>query len=200
MSGRVLSRPEVQPAEVPARVAPARVPAGRVPAAKVSASGVSASASVLRLCGREEADHGQQNRKDARRPHKEGSSSGHGLPTPGNSALFYSGSGGGGYSASAGIRFKALFWSYRPDSSFGISPTERGNQCTARAFAVEFAEPGRFASVRSRPPIIPPAPKDANINQGHLGSKGLANVILAKDEGGISPASIVAVRPPVVAA
>jgi hypothetical protein len=83
MPGRVLSGPEVQPAEVPARVAPAGVPAGRVPATKVAASGVTASAPVLRLCGDEETDHSQQNRKDARRPHKEGSSSGHGPPTPG---------------------------------------------------------------------------------------------------------------------
>ena len=40
-------------------------------------------ASVLRLCGREETDYGQQDWKDARRPHKEGSSSGHGPPTQG---------------------------------------------------------------------------------------------------------------------
>ena len=44
MPGRVLSEPEVQPAEMPARGAPAR---------RVPASGVSAPASVLRLCGRE---------------------------------------------------------------------------------------------------------------------------------------------------
>ena len=82
MPGRVFSGPEVQPAEVPARVAPAGVPAGGVPATKVAASGVTASAPVLRLCGDEETDHRQQDRKDARRPHKEGSSSGHGPPTP----------------------------------------------------------------------------------------------------------------------
>jgi hypothetical protein len=50
---------------------------GRVPAAKVTASGVAASASVLRLCGGKETHYGQQDRTDARRPHKEGSSSGH---------------------------------------------------------------------------------------------------------------------------
>jgi len=60
MPGRVLSEPEMQPAEVPANK-------------------VAASASVLRICGREETDYGQQDRKDARRPQKEGSSSGHGL-------------------------------------------------------------------------------------------------------------------------
>jgi hypothetical protein len=70
MPGRVFSGPEVQPAEVP-RVAPAGVPAGRVPAAKVTASGVAAPASVLCLCGGKETDYGQQDRKDARRPHKE---------------------------------------------------------------------------------------------------------------------------------
>ena len=57
MPGRVLSEPEVQPAEVPARVARAGVPAGRVPATKVAASEMAASASVLRLCGREETDY-----------------------------------------------------------------------------------------------------------------------------------------------
>ena len=83
MPGRVLSEPEVQPAEVPARVALTGVPAGRVPATtKMTASGVAASASVLRVCGGEETDHGQQDRKDALRPHKEGRSSGHGLPHP----------------------------------------------------------------------------------------------------------------------
>ncbi len=96
MSGRVLSEPEVQPAEVPARVAPAGVPAGRVPATKVPASGMAASASVLRLCGNEETDYGQQDRKDARRPHKEGNSSGHGLPTPGSLGPVYSCSGRSG--------------------------------------------------------------------------------------------------------
>src|SRR6266851_762969 len=70
MPGRVLSEPEMQPAEVPA------------------------SASVLRICGREETDYGQQDRKDARRPQKEGSSSGHGLATPENPTVFYSLSGG----------------------------------------------------------------------------------------------------------
>jgi hypothetical protein len=79
MPGRVPG-PEVQPAEVPARVAPAGVPAGRVPATKVAASGVATSASVLRFCGGEETDHGQQDRKDAQRSQKEGSSSGHDLP------------------------------------------------------------------------------------------------------------------------
>jgi len=74
MPGRVLSEPEMQPAEVPALVALAGVLAGRVPATKVAAS-----ASVLRICGREETDYGQQDQKDARRPQKEGSSSGHGL-------------------------------------------------------------------------------------------------------------------------
>jgi len=81
--GRVLSGPEVQPAEMPAPLAPTGLPAGRVPATKVAASGVAASAPVLRLCGREETDHRQQDRKDARRSHKEGNSSGHGLPTQG---------------------------------------------------------------------------------------------------------------------
>jgi hypothetical protein len=88
MPGRVLSGPVVQPAEVPALVAPAGVLAGRVPATKVAASGVAAprvaaTATVLRLREREETDYAQQDRKDARRPHKEGSSSGHGLPTQG---------------------------------------------------------------------------------------------------------------------
>jgi len=83
MPSRVLPEPEVQPAEVRARVAPAGVSAGRVPA-KVAASGVAASTSVLRFCGDEETDHGQRDRKDARRSHKEGNWSGHGLPTPGN--------------------------------------------------------------------------------------------------------------------
>src|SRR5216684_1867743 len=96
MPGRVLSEPEMQPAEVPALVAPAGVLAGRVPATKVAASGMAPSASVLRICGREETDYGQQDRKDARRPQKEGSSSGHGLATPGNRILFYSLSGGRG--------------------------------------------------------------------------------------------------------
>src|SRR6266851_9612435 len=94
MPGRVLSEPEMQPAEVPALVAPAGVLAGRVPATKVAASGMAASASVLRICGREETDYGQQDRKDARRPQKEGSSSGHGLATPENPTVFYSLSGG----------------------------------------------------------------------------------------------------------
>jgi len=101
MPGRVLSEPEVQPAEVRARVAPAGVSAGRVPATKVAASGVAASTSVLGLCRDEETDYGQQDRKDAPRSHKEGNSSGHGLPTPRNLILFYSRSGGRGYSASA---------------------------------------------------------------------------------------------------
>jgi len=88
MPGRVLSEPEMQPAEVPALVAPAGVLAGRVPATKVAASGMAASASVLRICGREKTDYGQQDRKDARRPQKEGSSSGHGLATPENRIYF----------------------------------------------------------------------------------------------------------------
>src|SRR5258708_695592 len=75
MPGRVPSGPEVQPAELPARAAPAGVTAGRVAATKVAASGVAASASVLRLCGREETDHGEQDQKDTRGRHKEGSSS-----------------------------------------------------------------------------------------------------------------------------
>src|SRR4029077_9384849 len=83
MPGRVLSGPEVQPAELPPLVAPAIMLAGRVPATKVAASGVAAPASVLRLREREETDYAQQDRKNARRPHKEGSSSGHGLPTQG---------------------------------------------------------------------------------------------------------------------
>jgi hypothetical protein len=94
MAGRVFSGPEVQPAEVPTRVAPAGVPAGRVSAAKVTASGVAASASVLCLCGGKETDYGQQDRKDARRPHKEGSSSGHWPSTPGTIMPVYSCSGG----------------------------------------------------------------------------------------------------------
>ncbi len=95
MPGGVFSGPEVQPAEVPARMAPAgglsgRMPATRVATSRVAASRVAASASVLRLSGREETDYTQQNRKYARRPHKEGSSSGHGLPTPGNVVPVYS--------------------------------------------------------------------------------------------------------------
>src|SRR5713101_8075221 len=93
MPGRVFSGPEVQPAEVPARVAPAGGLSGRMPATRVATSRVAASASVLRLSGREETDYTQQNRKNARRPHKEGSSSGHGLPTPGNVVPVYSCSG-----------------------------------------------------------------------------------------------------------
>lgn len=69
-------------------MAPAGVPAGRV-----AASGMAASASVLRLCGDEETGHGQQDQKDAQRSRKEGNSSGHGLPTPGNPPIFYSRSG-----------------------------------------------------------------------------------------------------------
>ncbi len=84
MPGRVPSGPEVQPTEVPARLATAGVPAGRTPAGRVPASRVASSASVLRHCGGEETDHAQQNRKDLRRPHKEGKSSGHGFTTPGN--------------------------------------------------------------------------------------------------------------------
>jgi hypothetical protein len=92
MPGRVFSGPEVQPAEVTARVAPAGVTAGRVRATKVATSRVAASASALRLCGREETDHGERDQKDTQRPHKEGSSSGHGLPTLGNVVPVYSGS------------------------------------------------------------------------------------------------------------
>ena len=94
MPGRVFSGPEVQPAEVPTRVAPARVPARRVPSAKVAASGVAASASVLCLCKGKQTDYGQQDRKDARRPHKEGSSSGHWPSTSGGIVPVYSCSGG----------------------------------------------------------------------------------------------------------
>jgi hypothetical protein len=95
MPGRVFSGPGAQPAEVTTRVAPAGVPAGRVPAAKVTASGVTApaSASVLGLCKGQETDYAQQDRKDARRAHKEGSSSGHGPSTPGSIAPVYSCSG-----------------------------------------------------------------------------------------------------------
>src|ERR1700722_16045452 len=94
MPDRMFSKSEVQPAEVPARVTTGRVCAGRVsagsmsagraPAARVAASGVSSSASVLRLHRREETDYRQQYRKDAQRFLKEGNSSSHGLPTPGN--------------------------------------------------------------------------------------------------------------------
>src|SRR6266852_2475541 len=94
MPGRVFSGPEVQPAEVPARMAPAGGLSGRMPATRLATARVAAS--VLRICGREETDYGQQDRKDARRPQKEGSSSGHGLATPGNRILFYSLSGGRG--------------------------------------------------------------------------------------------------------
>lgn len=94
MPGRVLSEPEGQPADVPARVAPAGVPAGRVPATKVASSGVPAS--VLRLCRSEKTHHRQQDRNDAWRAHKEGSSNGHGLPTPGNVVPVYSCSGWSG--------------------------------------------------------------------------------------------------------
>jgi len=97
MPGRGGSGPEVQLAEVPTRVAPAGVPAGRVHAAKVTASGVAASDSVLCLCGGKDTDYGQQDRKDARRPHKEGSSSGHWPSTPGSTVPVYSCSGGRQY-------------------------------------------------------------------------------------------------------
>jgi hypothetical protein len=95
MPGRVPPRPEVQPAEVPARISTAGVPAGRtpsgsVPARRVPTSRVASSASVLRHCGGEETDHAQQNRKALRRPHEESNSSGHGLTTPGNVGSVYS--------------------------------------------------------------------------------------------------------------
>jgi len=85
----------VQPTEVPARMATTalsagRTPAGRVPARGVPASRVASSASVLRHCGGEETDHAQQNRKELRRPYKEGNSSGHGLTTPGSVGSVYS--------------------------------------------------------------------------------------------------------------
>jgi hypothetical protein len=94
MPGRVPPGPEVQPAEVPARMATAGVPTGRtsagsVPARRVAASRVAASASVLRHRGGEETDHAQQNRKALRRPHEESNSSGHGLTTPGNVGSVY---------------------------------------------------------------------------------------------------------------
>jgi hypothetical protein len=90
MRARVLSEPNVKPAEVPARVASPGVPTGRMPATEVAASGVASPASVLRFCGGEKTYHGQQDRKDVQRPHKEGSSSGHGPPTAGNVLTFYS--------------------------------------------------------------------------------------------------------------
>jgi hypothetical protein len=93
MPGRVPSGSEVQPAEVPARMATTGVPAGRMPAGSVPASRVAPSASVLRHCGGEETDHAQQNRKDVRRPHKKGNSSGHDLTTPGNVGSVYSSCG-----------------------------------------------------------------------------------------------------------
>jgi pimeloyl-ACP methyl ester carboxylesterase len=90
MLGRVPPRPEVQPAEVPARMATPGVPAGRTPARRVPASRVASSASVLRHCGGEETDHAQQNRKALRRPHEGSNSRGHGLTTPGNVGSVYS--------------------------------------------------------------------------------------------------------------
>jgi hypothetical protein len=95
MRARVLSEPNVKPAEVPARVASPGVPTGRMPATEVAATGVAATgvaspASVLRFRGGEKTYHGQQDRKDVQRPHKEGSSSGHGPPTAGNLLTFYS--------------------------------------------------------------------------------------------------------------
>jgi hypothetical protein len=95
MRARVLSGPNVKPAEMPARVASPGVPTGRMPAtevaaSRVAASGVASPASVLRFCGGEKTYHGQQDRKDVQRPHKEGSSSGHGPPTAGNVLTFYS--------------------------------------------------------------------------------------------------------------
>ena len=90
MRARVLSEPNVKPAEMPARVASPGVPTGRMPATEVAASGVASPASVLRFCGGEKTYHGQQDRKDVQRPHKGGSSSGHGPPTAGNVHTFYS--------------------------------------------------------------------------------------------------------------
>ena len=90
MRARVLSEPNVKPAEMPARVASPGVPSGRMPATEVAASGVASPASVLRFCGGEKTYHRQQDRKDVQRPHKEGSSSGHGPPTAGNVLTFYS--------------------------------------------------------------------------------------------------------------
>ena len=100
MRARVLSEPNVKPAEVPARVASPGVPTGRMPATEVAATevaatgvaatGVASPASVLRFCGGEKTYHGQQDRKDVQRPHKGGSSSGHGPPTAGNVLTFYS--------------------------------------------------------------------------------------------------------------
>ena len=97
MTGGAFPEPQAQPAEVPARLATARVPAGRMPAGrapatKMAASGVPASPAVLRRCGREKTDHRQQDRKYTRSL-KEGNSSGHALPTPGNPIQVYSGSG-----------------------------------------------------------------------------------------------------------
>ena len=114
MPGRVFSGPEVQPAEVRARVAPAGGLSGRMPATRVATSRVAASASVLRLCGREETDYTQQNRKNARRPHKEGSSSGHGLPTPGNVLPVYSCSRAREY-----VTFSSQTVSFLPELTLG---------------------------------------------------------------------------------
>jgi hypothetical protein len=108
MPSRVLAESRVQPAEVPALVTPSGVPAGRVPTTKVASSGV-AAASVLGLCGNEETNHGQEDRKDARRSHEEGKSSGHGLPTPGESNLYFTPARVRGHSASTSISVKALF-------------------------------------------------------------------------------------------
>src|ERR1700722_9403258 len=90
MRARVLSEPNVKPAEVPARVASPGVPTGRMPATEVAATGVASPASVLSFGGGEKTYHGQQDRKDVQGPHKEGSSSGHGPPTAGNVLTFYS--------------------------------------------------------------------------------------------------------------
>src|ERR1700731_4430436 len=81
----MLSECRAQPAEMFSSFAFSRMATGRV-----TSGWVSAPTSVLRLCEREETDYGQHNRKDARRWHKEGNSSGHGLPTPGNPFAFYS--------------------------------------------------------------------------------------------------------------
>jgi len=133
MPGRVLSEPEVQPAEVPARVAPARVPAGRVSATKVAASEVSAPASMLRLCGDEQTDHRQQDRKDAQRSHKEGNSSGHGLPTRENLIVFYCRWGGRGALCKCRYRRQGSSLELSAKLQFPASHLREG-ECTACVF------------------------------------------------------------------
>lgn len=44
---------------------------------------------LMYFCGDDETDHGHQDRQNARQSHKEGDSSGHGLPTPGNTLSFF---------------------------------------------------------------------------------------------------------------